>query len=255
MSKLFYSGAEALAKAKEKETFERPKGFSTFRQPTDSTSTLTLIDEIFITVMMHKLNINQQTVWKTCLGDDDHCPYCEPAIQSRAAKCLCLGTVINHTGFINDKNTHIRGYRQNLLLRGDATNEFIIAYEKLMKKKDKKFSLLYTTWDVRRGSDPKSLNTGVFFEYKGKMSKPALVERLVEYGVKSDDWDVFLTPDNYEATFARESEEEARRFLGFGRPTRIGSTQPIPAGRPSAVDDMPFDVDRDEGSIDDEVHL
>jgi len=260
----FDYGEEFLDKYRKKEEDSRARraGLSDFRIRPGDTAKIIMLDDIIMHLTRHNIKkVEGDRRWqetKTCLGDNSHCPYCEANNKDISITyAVCVGTIINTTGFTNNKGERIKNYKQNLVLKGEARDEYLHQRAKLRKKlgtAEGEKATVFSMWEVRRGEDTKSLATGSHFDYLGHFSKERLVEQLINQGVVKDDWDVFLTPDDYETTFAAETEEEARLYLGMSaKSNRIGSTVTTPPREEIA--DIPFDMDINTDLIESEPEL
>jgi hypothetical protein len=243
--KWFDSGEEAFARdlQRDQEQKSRRAGLSFFKLPVGGSGRVTVLDDAKHFVRVHNFKKGERYYKKICSGDFWPCAYCRAGIDY--ANMWIAGTIINHTGFRTNDGREIQHFKQVLALKGDAKKEMIVQRDRLKEILDKKGKpttnpLAFTVWDIRRGSEKTSINTGSHFDLVGRMSKAKLRAQLEEKGVERDDWDEYLAPLNYEETFMPETEEEACRFLEVPLPKRVGSVDTV-------------DDEDDEPSADDSI--
>lgn len=202
----------------------------------------TIADGAITFVKEHPIKTRRgKFITRTCLGDNSICPDC--ANDEKLTSIFNAGTVINRTGFMAEdddgEEEHIRNYKQLLVLKSEAREEFLIQREKFQEKYGENATLALTRWVFRRGADAKSPATGTHIEFKGKVSREKLIAVLKKQGVNPDDWDEFLSPFDYEAQFAPPDEAEARKQSGMKAP------------RPGSSEDLDSDDDLSDGPEDD----
>lgn len=248
---LIYRGEEGMKKVEEWEKqaeLSRRGGKlnKKFKLAVNSKATGILIDDACVFVKMHTgIKVGNGFHDKVCISELGPCPPCEEKLT--VAGMLCAGTLINRTGFVNDDDERIKNYKQLLMLKGEAKQEFLHQRSLLEKKYGKDDPLKLTIWKFRRGKDPKSINTGVHFECVGRISKARLIEKLKADGVRPDSWEEFLKPFNYEEIFAPEDEETLRAFLGLGPSKRKGKN-----AKAELDEEDDYDVDDDLEDDEDE---
>jgi hypothetical protein len=221
-----YDPDEAINRDKEAEEDykkKRRKGGSRFRLDVGKDGDVLLIDEALIPLTVHEIyhGKNRKSDWEPCPQKD--CIACEDPDTKDAIPYLSFGTVINLTGFEDDKGKTVKLFKQLLVLKGDAKVEFLRQREDLIKKYGKEDTLAWTVWNIRRGSDQKSLVTGQYFTFKTKTSKKKAKEKLEKLGASPEDWKAFLEPLDYEALYTPKSNAELGKLIGAAGGPRPGS--------------------------------
>lgn len=228
MSSWFKKGKEGRAESEKKDAQakarQEARGPLRFWLKNETEAKITFLDSPDFYCSEHNLQLNGK--WNnhfTCLGDFDVCPPCE---QGDAPSYILVGTVIDHSVYIDDEGKEFRDQKKLLVTKGQAR-------QNLLRQIDKRGNLKFAHYTLARGKSKQECSTGETFEYEKVLTKESLVKYIKAVWDKQNkkytdkDIEEFLTPYDYEKVFAPKTSEELRKIVGGVAP--VGSSEEVEA--------------------------